>query len=176
MHRHASSARTCVDGLGAIYVVEAVGPLDISIADGEFVSIVGPSGCGKSTLLRIVAGLLNPSSGQVRVRVQGAAPLSMVFQDYGVYPWKRVIDNVRFGLDCSGVPRAEAQRRAEDWLERIQLAEFDAPGPTSCRGACASGWRWRAQWRSSLRFSSLTNPSLRSIRSCGWSCRTSCCA
>ncbi len=72
--------------------VHALGPLDLEIGHGEFVCIVGPSGCGKSTFLRMVAGLINPSAGTVEIAAQSEHPTAMVFQDYSIYPWKKVLD------------------------------------------------------------------------------------
>jgi NitT/TauT family transport system ATP-binding protein len=115
-------------------VVDAVGPIDLEVPDGQFLCLVGPSGCGKSTLLRIVAGLTRPSAGEVTLQVSSPSPLAMVFQDYGVYPWKTVIANVRFGLDCAGVPADEADRRARDWLERIHLTDFADAWPDQLSG------------------------------------------
>jgi NitT/TauT family transport system ATP-binding protein len=114
--------------------VHALGPVDLDVAGGEFVSIVGPSGCGKSTLLRVVAGLVRPTSGKVSLSVAGPHPLAMIFQDYGIYPWKRVLDNVRFGLDMQGVPRGEANARARDWLDRMGLADFASAWPEALSG------------------------------------------
>ncbi|MEU4997205.1 ATP-binding cassette domain-containing protein [Streptomyces sp. NPDC021622] len=79
--------------------VAALGPVDLRIAPGEFTCIVGPSGCGKSTLLRIAAGLLKPSRGELKIRTTAQRPAAMIFQDYGIYDWKTVQANVRFGLD-----------------------------------------------------------------------------
>lgn len=105
-------------------VVHALGPVDLDIADGEFVCLVGPSGCGKSTLLRMVSGLDRPSSGTVGLLAHDPRrATATVFQDYSIYPWKTVLANVRFGLDLAGVPRAEGDRRAMDELERMGLAD-----------------------------------------------------
>lgn len=114
--------------------VHALGPMDISIDEGEFVCIVGPSGCGKSTFLRIVAGLLPPSKGKVTVAAKSAHPASMIFQDYGIYPWKTVEANVRFGLDIQGVSKSEGRRRARSWLEKMRLAEFADVYPAQLSG------------------------------------------
>ncbi|MFD4402228.1 ABC transporter ATP-binding protein [Nocardia sp. NPDC058499] len=108
--------------------------MDISIDEGEFVCIVGPSGCGKSTFLRIVAGLLPPSKGKVAVAAKSAHPASMIFQDYGIYPWKTVEANVRFGLDIQGVRKSEGRRRARSWLEKMRLAEFADVYPAQLSG------------------------------------------
>ena len=115
-------------------VLEALGPVDIDVPAGQFVALVGPSGCGKSTLLRIIAGLTRPSDGEVRVKATKATPIAMVFQDYGVYPWKTVIANVRFGLDCAGVASSEADTRARDWLDRTQLSDFADAWPDQLSG------------------------------------------
>jgi NitT/TauT family transport system ATP-binding protein len=87
----------------------AVDDFSLDVADGEFVCIVGPSGCGKSTYLRMLAGLDTHSSGTIQIR-PGSDPKkplnSVVFQEYAVFPWKTVIDNVAFGPQMRGVPRA----------------------------------------------------------------------
>lgn len=112
----------------------ALGPLDVEIAPGEFVCVVGPSGCGKSTLLRIAAGLLRPSAGELELRTGSDRPAAMIFQDYGIYDWKTVLANVRFGLDVQRVPRKEADRRARSWLARMGLADFATAYPAALSG------------------------------------------
>jgi NitT/TauT family transport system ATP-binding protein len=116
--------------------VHALGPLDFDIAEGEFACIVGPSGCGKSTFLRAVAGLIRPTAGEIVINHSDPkrAPLAMVFQDYGIFPWKTVEANVRFGLQISGVPKAEAKRRTRDWLGRMGLEEFADRYPDALSG------------------------------------------
>jgi NitT/TauT family transport system ATP-binding protein len=114
--------------------VDALGPLALTVAPGEFVCIVGPSGCGKSTLLRIAAGLLRPSSGRLEIRAHGPRPAAMIFQDYGIYDWKTVQANVRFGLDIQRVPRRAADARAADWLARMGLADFADAYPATLSG------------------------------------------
>ncbi|WP_403490017.1 ABC transporter ATP-binding protein [Streptomyces caniferus] len=112
----------------------ALGPLDAEIAPGECVCLVGPSGCGKSTLLRIAAGLLRPSEGELEVRTSAGRPTAMIFQDYGIYDWKTVLANVRFGLDIQRVPRKEADERARSWLARMGLAGFAGAYPATLSG------------------------------------------
>ncbi|MEU9334268.1 ABC transporter ATP-binding protein [Streptomyces sp. NPDC048290] len=116
------------------HAVDALGPLDLTVAAGEFVCVVGPSGCGKSTLLRIAAGLLRPSTGRLEIRTASPRPAAMIFQDYGIYDWKTVRANVRFGLDIQGVPRREGDRRAADWLARLGLADFAHAYPATLSG------------------------------------------
>ena len=109
-------------------MVEALRPTDLEIGAGEFVSIVGPSGCGKSTLLNILAGLLEPTSGEARV---GIEPIrgphidrGMVFQSYALFPWLTVAGNVEFGLERKGVARAERRRIALEYLASVGLKDF----------------------------------------------------
>ncbi|MGF0170323.1 ABC transporter ATP-binding protein [Streptomyces sp. Marseille-Q5077] len=116
------------------HTVDALGPLDLTVAPGEFVCVVGPSGCGKSTLLRIAAGLLRPSTGTLEIRTSSSRPAAMIFQDYGIYDWKTVRANVRFGLDIQRVPRREANARADDWLARMGLSDFAAAYPATLSG------------------------------------------
>lgn len=121
--------------------VHALGPLDVEIEEGEFVCVVGPSGCGKSTFLRIVAGLAAPSEGDVTLSLTKShrAPIAMVFQDYGIYPWKTVEANVRFNLDVTGTPRSEGRERARFWLDKLGLLDFAGHYP----GALSGGMRQR---------------------------------
>ena len=114
--------------------VHAVGELNLEINDGEFVCIVGPSGCGKSTFLRMVADLIRPSEGEVRINSSKSRPAAMVFQDYSIYPWKRVIDNARFGLDIAGVPKKEGNERALKYLAKLGLADRARSYPTTLSG------------------------------------------
>ena len=98
---------------------------------GEFICLVGPSGCGKSTLLRILAGLLSPTSGGVVYGgAEGKRPsTALVFQENGVFPWMTVRENVAFGLEMDGVPRAERDRRADEMLRDVGLSGFAARWP-----------------------------------------------
>jgi NitT/TauT family transport system ATP-binding protein len=116
--------------------VHALGPIDLSVSEGEFCCLVGPSGCGKSTLLRILAGLINPSAGEALIwpRDRAAVPVATVFQDYSIYPWKTVEQNMAFGLELAGVARAARNARVEGWLKRLGLYEFATAYPAALSG------------------------------------------
>lgn len=98
----------------------------LSVAPGEFVSVVGPTGCGKSTLLNMAAGLLAPSSGRVLSFGQPVTDINRhatyLFQGEALMPWRRAIDNILAGLQFAGVPTKEANDQAQMWLERVGLA------------------------------------------------------
>ncbi len=98
----------------------ALGPLDLKIESGEFLSLLGPSGCGKSTVLKIIAGLLTPTRGDV-IWQKAKPAIGYVFQDATLMPWATVRQNIRLPLDLASVPRREADERAEAALERVGL-------------------------------------------------------
>lgn len=106
----------------------AVKDLSLSVADKEFLCLLGPSGCGKSTALRLIAGFLQPSSGSVLVngeQVKEAAPdRGVVFQRHNLFPWKRVSQNIEFGLRMKGMPELERKRIVADYLGVMKLEEF----------------------------------------------------
>jgi NitT/TauT family transport system ATP-binding protein len=108
--------------------IEAVTEADIHVEAGEFVSIIGPSGCGKSTLLNAVAGFLKPTRGVVTVDgepVKGpSAERGMVFQQYSLFPWKTVRENVEFGLKMKGMDRFRRERAARTLLGLAGLLDF----------------------------------------------------
>jgi NitT/TauT family transport system ATP-binding protein len=122
--------------------VMALGPLDLRIRKGEFVSLLGPSGCGKSTALRIIAGLAEPSSGEVLVsHHEGAASpgqshqaIGFVFQEPTLMPWTSVRENVRLPLKLAHVPAAESEPRIAEALMRVGLAEFAENFPRELSG------------------------------------------
>ena len=107
--------------------VEALVDFSLEVEEGEFLCIVGPSGCGKSTFLRILAGLEPLTSGEYQIAPgdDPNKPLNnVVFQEYAIFPWKTVIENVAFGLQMRGVPKRERTAVAMDWLERVGLRKF----------------------------------------------------
>ncbi|SHH26769.1 NitT/TauT family transport system ATP-binding protein [Bradyrhizobium erythrophlei] len=118
--------------------VEAVTDTRIHVRPGEFVSIVGPSGCGKSTLLNAVAGFLKPTTGTVTVDgelVKGpSAERGMVFQQYSLFPWKTVRENVEFGLKMRGMERSRRERAARTLLGLAGLEAFEKHYPDRLSG------------------------------------------
>ena len=103
----------------------AVRDVSMTIADGEFVSVVGPTGCGKSTLLNVIAGLLPPSSGRVRIFGDTLTDINRragyMFQSDALMPWRTAVQNVMAGLEVRGVAAPECRRHATEWLERVGL-------------------------------------------------------
>ena len=116
----------------------AVRDVSVSIAPGEFVCILGPSGCGKSTLLGVLAGHIVPAGGRATldgVRIDGPHPdRGIVFQQHTLFPWRRTLDNVAFGLKMRGVGRQERHRRGRELLERVGLADFADRYPSQLSG------------------------------------------
>ena len=107
--------------------IVALNNIEFSIGDQEFICIVGPSGCGKTTLLKILAGLLQPTTGQITFSdsTDNQNPRSaMVFQDQSLFPWMTVLDNVAFGLEMRKVDLNNRHRQAQDFLNRFGLGDF----------------------------------------------------
>ncbi|MGC2779362.1 MAG: ABC transporter ATP-binding protein [Bradyrhizobium sp.] len=136
------AARTAVRLRGVTKVydsgVAALGPIDVAIAEGEFVSLLGPSGCGKSTALRLIAGLASQSSGTVDVAAaSGARPghrIGFVFQEPTLMPWTSVRDNVGLPLTLAHVPTAEARPRIDAALAQVGLSDFAEAFPRELSG------------------------------------------
>jgi len=118
--------------------IRALEKTTLKVASGRFVCIVGPSGCGKSTLLSMVAGLVRPSSGSIRVGgtpVTGPGPeRGLVFQEYGLFPWLTVRGNIGFGLTCRGVPAAEREVVVDKYVKLIGLSGFENRYPSELSG------------------------------------------
>jgi NitT/TauT family transport system ATP-binding protein len=119
-------------GLVALYNVS------LFIRRNEFVSLLGPSGCGKTTLIRIVAGLLSADRGEIMVNGQVVSEPGrdrcMVFQQFGLLPWRTVLTNVEFGLEIEGVPKGERRQVAEKYLELVGLKGFENYYPHQISG------------------------------------------
>jgi NitT/TauT family transport system ATP-binding protein len=137
--------RVVLDGVSKSYVdrrgasVPALEGVSVAVESEEFVALLGPSGCGKSTLLNIVAGLLAPSAGRVYFEgeepaARGRLVAAMVFQDFGLFPWRTVQANVEFGLEEAGVPPAERRERAWRHVELMGLAGFERRYPHQLSG------------------------------------------
>jgi NitT/TauT family transport system ATP-binding protein len=118
--------------------VTALVDFDLRVGRGEFVSLVGPSGCGKSTFLNIVLGLLRPDSGSVSVngrRVEGPAPdRAMVFQEFGLLPWRTVEANVELGLELRGLASEARRRQARELIQLVGLGGFERHYPHELSG------------------------------------------
>ncbi len=116
----------------------ALQDISFSAAKGSFISFIGPSGCGKTTMLRILSGLETATSGTVSIN--GVAVSSQwkyagyVFQEYALFPWRTVIDNIAFGLDVRGVSRKERKERAMEFVEKFGLAGFEDKYPAALSG------------------------------------------
>jgi NitT/TauT family transport system ATP-binding protein len=128
----------------------AVQQASISVAPGEFVSVVGPTGCGKSTLLNVGAGLLAPSSGQVRVFGEPLSGINhragYMFQGEALMPWRSALDNVTAGLQFARVSAQEADDRGREWMRRVGLGGFEHRYPHQMSG----GMRKRAMLAQTL--------------------------
>jgi len=140
-----------IDHLSQSYVdpysketMTAVGDVDFSIPEGQFVSLIGPSGCGKTTVLNIVAGFIQPTGGQVVVddrTIESPGPdRGVVFQDFALFPWMTVEANIAFGLKMRGVPKSERRTRARQMAELVGLGGFEQKFPHELSG----GMRQRA--------------------------------
>ena len=111
---------------------------DLSMEPGEFVSLIGPSGCGKTTALRIVAGLLEQSSGTVVVDGKPSTGPSrdkaIVFQHFNLLPWRTAIDNVAYGLELHGIPKAKRMETAREYLDLVGLTASASKYPAELSG------------------------------------------
>ena len=121
--------------------VEVLRRVDIQVAPGEFLILVGPSGCGKSTLLNIIAGLDEPTEGEIRIggqNVVGMPPrdrdIAMVFQSYALYPTLSVADNIGFALEMRKMPKAERQKRIDEVAAMLQIGHLLDRRPSQLSG------------------------------------------
>ncbi len=118
--------------------ITALRDINLEIRDDEFVCLVGPSGCGKTTLLRIIAGLETATTGSVTLdgqEITGPDPKrGMVFQEYSLFPWRTVLDNIAFGLEMKGVQKSERNRIAAEYLDLVGLTQFAGHYPYELSG------------------------------------------
>ena len=122
-------------GGGRVAVLE---DLSLSVADQEFLAIIGPSGCGKSTILRIIDGLIPPDAGGIWIDgrpVSGpGGGRAMVFQSFDLFPWRTTLQNIEFGLEMAGRPRAERREVARRHIELVGLQGFEDAYPHQLSG------------------------------------------
>ena len=135
----ATEPRIRVKGLAKRYgTLEVFRNIDFEVAEREIVAIVGPSGCGKTTLLRCIDGLLPHDAGEIWVGNQRVeepiAGVAMVFQHFGLFPWKTVFDNVAYGLRMAGAPKAEIERKVPEFIKLVGLGGFEAAFPYQMSG------------------------------------------
>ena len=157
--------------------VEVIHDVSISIADGEFVTLVGPSGCGKSTLLRMIAGLETIAAGKIRIGarvVNNLAPkdrdIAMVFQNYALYPHKTVAENMSFGLKLRHTPKGEIDARIRGRPKSCISGPTSRVIPGSFRAASGSGSQWDVRLCVIQRYFCSMSPSPTSTRSSGCRC------
>jgi NitT/TauT family transport system ATP-binding protein len=132
-------ARLVVDNACLRYGdLEVLSNLNMTVGSAEIVSIVGPSGCGKTTLLRCVGGLNRLNGGTIRIdgqTVERPLPIvSMVFQNFGLFPWKNLRNNIAYGLKLKHVPKSEIDRRVSDALDLVGLKGFEKSYPHQLSG------------------------------------------
>lgn len=117
---------------------QALAKVNLDIHEGEFVCLLGPSGCGKTTLLSMLAGFSQPSAGEILIdgeKVIKPNPKHItIFQEYGLFPWRTVLDNVAFGLESAGMPRAEREEVARRYIQLVGLEQFAYHHPRELSG------------------------------------------
>ena len=139
-------AAVSVDGVTKVFnpgrpdQVRALSNVDLTVAEGQFVTLIGPSGCGKSTLLRLIADLIAPTTGTIAVAGQPAAKARLkqeygiAFQQSGLFEWRTVLRNVELPLELRGMSRADRKARAEEMLALVGLPDFADHYPAQLSG------------------------------------------
>ena len=107
--------------------------INLEVKAGDFVSLIGPSGSGKTSILRAVTGLLEAGTGEVELDVE-AEDVGFLFQDDALLPWRTARQNVALGMQIRGLPKAEAEKRADEWLSRLGLGRFGDRYPRQLSG------------------------------------------
>lgn len=131
--------RISMSGAGKRFAaLEVFRNIDLEVGEAEVLAIIGPSGCGKTTLLRCIDGLIPLTEGEITVEgEQVAAPregVAMVFQHFGLFPWKTVLQNVAYGLKLAGAPRAEIKEMAPKFIDLVGLSGFEHYYPYQISG------------------------------------------
>jgi len=132
--------RIVIDRVSKTYEgdVLALAEVSLELPERSFTCLLGPSGCGKSTLLNVIAGFVEPTTGRVLVDgreiTHPGADRGVVFQEYALFPWRTAVENVEFGPQIRGLPRAERRRTAERYLELVGLAEHMGKYPAELSG------------------------------------------
>ena len=132
---HVSMAFSMANGYSSLPVLN---DFSFQVENGSFISILGPSGCGKTTLIKIIAGLLVPTEGQVKIdgcAISGPNPdRTVIFQEYGLFEWKTVIENVEFGLKAKGIAKLERRSIAQRFINMVHLAGSENKYPHELSG------------------------------------------
>ena len=137
-------AQIIIDGVSHVYrpprgrEVLALDDVSLEVANREFVALLGPSGCGKSTLLYLIGGFLPVERGGIAVdgkRIAGPGPdRGIVFQHFALFPWKTVRGNILYGLERQGMPKAEREKRAMEFIDMVGLSGFEDSYPSQLSG------------------------------------------
>jgi NitT/TauT family transport system ATP-binding protein len=131
--------RIVVTGVGKAFgSLQVFKGIDLAVADAEILALVGPSGCGKTTLLRCIDGLLPVTEGSIVIDgeevVKPRAGVAMVFQHFGLFPWKTVFDNVGYGLKMAGIAKADIRERVPQFIKLVGLEGFERAYPYQLSG------------------------------------------